>query len=99
VRGFATLLNNLKLEDLERHHAEGTLPDHEEFSITERSAKRMLAAAYIRKRDDLVQLNMDVPRPFMRRFRNFLRKRAEKETTGSVVVKALKKFMAGDLGI
>lgn len=74
---------------------EGTLPDHEEFSISEKSARRMLAAAYIRKRDDLVQLNVDVPRPFMRRFRNFLRKKQEPEKAGSFVVKALKKLMAG----
>lgn len=97
MRGFTTLLNNLKLEDLEKHHVEGTLPDHEEFPITERSARRMLYAAYIRKRDDMVQLNVDVPRPFMRRFRNFLRKKTEKESTGSVVVKALKKFMTGEV--
>lgn len=95
MRGFATLLNNLKLEELEKHHVEGTLPDHEEFPITEKSARRMLMAAYVRKRDDLVQLNVDVPRPFMRRFRNFLRKKAERETAGNVVVKALKKLMAG----
>lgn len=67
MKGYATFLKQLPLPTLEAHKENRTLPDFDPYGLTASRASHIFRVEFRRRVNDLVQLNVDVPRTFKER--------------------------------
>lgn len=75
LKGYATILGQMSLEELEKHFRAKTCPQREAFELSAERAWQILRQVYRRRKYNLVQLNAEVPKAFRDKLRKEVARR------------------------